>query len=129
MLLVSLGVGLMFLPLLIVVQVDEAMYRRHVAMIFEALRLSDISKEKACEWQGIDKNQWRRQTDEREGHISHTRLLALPLIFWQWFALLLAEEYGIPKCVTRGMRILMVVRNRRQLRMRAEPVSVEQRTA
>ena len=128
MLLVAFGVALMLVPLLIVVHVDAAVFESHKARFREALRLADISIEKSCEWRAIDKNQDRRQW-EGEGHISFTRMMLLPPIFWQWWALLLAEDYGVPRCVTRGMRILLVIRNRRQLRMRAEPVSADRRMA
>ena len=119
--------GLMVVPLLVVVHVDEALYRRHVAIFFEALRLSDLTKEKACQWMGIDKNQLRRQTEEREGHISFTRMMALPPVFFQWWALLLAEEFGVPKLMTRGVRVYLAVRTRRQVRMTAN--SSESQTA
>ena len=119
---------LMLLPLLIVIRVDDAVLQSHVARFKEALRLADISMEKSCEWRGINYSQSMRQLDG-DGHISFTRMMLLPPIFWQWFALLLAEDYGVPKCVTRGMRILMVVRNRRQLRMSAGSASAERRMA
>ncbi len=125
----GLVIGLAFVPLLAVVQIDAAMFKRHTDLIFEALRLADLTKEKACLFMAIDKNQFRRQSEEQEGHISLTRMMALPSLFWQWYALLLAEEFGVPKCVTRGMRLLMAMRNRRQLRMGVQPISSERRMA
>ena len=121
--------GLMLAPYLIVAQVDEALYRRHTALLFEAMRLSDLTKEKACQWMAIDKNQFRRQSEEQDGHISLTRLMLLPPLFWQFYALLLAEEFGLPKVVTRGVRVMLAMKSRRQLRMVAEPVSAERRMA
>lgn len=120
---------LALVPLLIVVQVDDAVFQKHVAIFFEALRLSDISEAKACQWMTIDPAQFRRQTRDRIGQISLTRMMGLPLIFWQFYALLLAEYFGIPYLVVRAVRVLIVTKARRQLRMSAGPRSAERRLA
>lgn len=119
----------MILALSAGVQVDDDTFRGHVRRMKEALRLSDISMEKAClQYMSIDKNQFRRQSEEMEGHISFTRMMALPDVFWQYYALLLAEDYGLPPIVSRAARVWIALKTRKQLRMCGEP-EAKRRTA
>lgn len=122
--------SVVLVPMLVMAQVDEALFQKHVAIFFEALRLADISKDKACQWMAIDQAQFYRQTEAefRIGQISLTRMMALPLIFWQFYALGLAEAFGYPPLVVRSLRGMLTLRFRRQLRM-AGPVSAERRLA
>jgi len=110
------------------VNVDPDSLRPHARLVREALRMADISIEKASLFMGISKSQLCNQLSG-EGHLSWKRLTLLPVGFRQWYHLLGSEEVGLPEVVTRATRIRMAVKARKQLRMTAEPVSAERRTA
>ena len=87
-------------------------------LIREALQKAGISLKAAALWMQIDCAQLERQL-HGEGHLSHRRLLMLPLIFWQWFSVLAVERYGLPRIVRRAIPIqLAVMGRRRMLRVR-----------
>lgn len=83
------------------VQIDPASRLAHAKLVREALRLSDVSIEKAALYMAMDRAQFDRQLNG-EGHISYTRLMALPQEFWRWFYFLGAGELGLPTCVDRA---------------------------
>lgn len=121
--------SLALIPLLAVIQVDDAIFEQHLALFKEALRLSDITVEKACLFMGIDVNQFRRQTVDRDGHVSWTRMLLLPARFHQWYHLLASEAAGLPELVVKVEQRSDLLKSRRQLRMHAESISAESRIA
>jgi hypothetical protein len=65
-------------------------------LIRAALRHADISITKACVWMDMDPAQFERQLNG-EGHLSHKRLLMLPLKFINGFPVECAMRYGPPQ--------------------------------
>lgn len=96
---------LMFLSLFILLDAD---------LIREALRHADLSLRKAALWMEMDESLLERQL-KGDGHLSHKRLLMLPLGFWQWFGLLQAERYGLPREVKRAVPLTMVMLARKRM--------------
>ncbi len=114
----------MLLIILAAVQIDAHARELHARLVREALRLADISIEKAALYMAIDRAQFDRQL-QGDGHVSFTRLMALPEEFWRWFYLLGAELAGIPEVVTRSARLRLALKARRQLK--AHSVSAAER--
>lgn len=99
----------------------------HAQIIRRALRMADLSLEKASITQAIDKSHkshFNRQL-AGEGHISLSRLLLLPQAFLRWYFFLGAMEYGLPEDIERGLALDAsldrALNARQQLRMTAEP--------
>jgi hypothetical protein len=63
--------------------------------IRRAFQLADISIKEVCGYTGLDRAQLERELSG-EGHLSMKRLSCLPATFHQWYALLLAKDYGMP---------------------------------
>jgi hypothetical protein len=86
-------------------------------LIRAALRHADISITKAALWMEIDREQLERQL-KGEGHLSHKRLLRLPLKFWRWFSFLSTQRYGLPGEVRRAIPVqLAVIGQKRMVRV------------
>jgi len=69
----------------------EATARR----IREAMRLSDLTLEKACLYMGLSKAHFSNQL-AGVGHISASRLAKLPEEFQRWYHALGVQDYGLP---------------------------------
>lgn len=94
-------------------------------LIEAALRHADISITKAAIWMEIDRSLLERQLNG-EGHLSHKRLLMLPLVFHKWFAMLSLQRYGLPREVKRSAQLqLALMGERRMLRTEWQPVKKE----
>jgi hypothetical protein len=63
--------------------------------IREALRLSDLSLEKACLYMDLSKSHFSAQLSG-VGHISASRLAKLPEEFQRWYHALGVMDYGLP---------------------------------
>ena len=86
-------------------------------LIRAALRHADISLTKAALWMEMDAAQLERQLNG-DGHLSHKRLLKLPLKFHQWMNLLGSIRYGAPREVRRGIPVVLAMAaHRRMLKM------------
>jgi len=83
-------------------------------LIRRALRHADISLSKAALWMEMDARQLDRELNGL-GHLKHTALLKLPLIFHQWFTLLQAERYGLPNEVRRSLPLYLALRGRKRM--------------
>jgi hypothetical protein len=83
-------------------------------LIRAALRMADISITKAALWMEVDKGLLERQLNG-EGHLSHRRLLMLPLGFHRWFNLLAVEKYGLPREVTRAVPLTLALLAKRRM--------------
>ena len=79
----------------------EATARR----IREALRLSDLSLEKACLYMGLSKAHFSAQLSG-VGHISATRMAKLPVEFHRWYHSLGVMDYGLPDRVAKAQGII-----------------------
>lgn len=74
--------------------------------IQEALASAGLSLKAAALYMDMDHAQLSRQLDG-DGHVSVTRLASLPPEFHRWFAVKLAERYGLPKAIRAGQRLRM----------------------
>jgi hypothetical protein len=83
-------------------------------LIRAALRHADISITKACVWMDMDPAQFERQLNG-DGHLSHKRLLMLPLKFHQWFSIECAMRYGPPREVQRGIPVVLAMAARKRM--------------
>lgn len=63
--------------------------------IRRALQLADIPVKTACADMGLDRSQFEQGLNG-DGHLSMKRLSCLPEAFHQWYAVLLAKDYGMP---------------------------------
>lgn len=88
------------------------------ARVVQALHLADISVEKAAVWMDVDPSQLRRQL-AGDGHLSYRRLTQLPCEFWRWWALLVAEDVGLPFVVRRAARLHLALSGTRKKMARA----------
>lgn len=87
-------------------KVDPTVFVKHVGLVKRALELSGLSLEKAAIWMEMDRSQLHRQL-EGDGHLSLTRLMLLPVTFWRWYGLLIAEQLGLPVEVRRAARMTL----------------------
>jgi hypothetical protein len=92
--------------ILIAPAVDPHILKLHADRIKTALRYADISPTKAALWMSIDPRQFDRQLNG-EGHISYTRLVMLPVLFWQWFGLLIVVQVGLPLVIRKSARLAL----------------------
>lgn len=83
-------------------------------LIRAALRHADISVTKAALWMEMDRSQFERQLSG-EGHVSLNRLEKLPLLFWQWTALLMVEWFGLPPEVEQALAVDDAMFTRRRM--------------
>lgn len=83
-------------------------------LIRAALRHADISIAKAAIWMEMDRGLLDRQLDG-EGHLSHRRLLMLPLGFHQWLSFLQCQRYGLPGEVRHAALIEVAVVSSREM--------------
>lgn len=79
----------------------------------EALTRSGLSVKAAALTMGMDHAQLSRQLDG-DGHLSITRLMALPPSFWRWFAVELAVHVGTPRELRATQRLRMARASLRQ---------------
>lgn len=98
------GDARMLAPMGFFVAVDPEILRRHAELILDALSKARIGATKAAIHQDIDARQYARQL-AGEGHLSYTRMVRLPLKFWQWFFLLGCELVGLPEEVERSVLV------------------------
>lgn len=117
---------LMFVPMGFFVTVDPRVLQLHAKVIKDALRQADIGVTKAAIYMDVDARQFARQL-EGDGHISYTRLVKLPLGFWQWLVVGLLTEVGIPTSVSRAARLDRIVRRGLKKMARAEMDTHEER--
>ena len=109
--------------------IDDAVWARQAARIRTALRLSDLSIEKAAIWMGepgkpMDTSLLQRQLDG-EGHLSCRRLARLPQIFQQWLALLTAQEEGLPPVVRNAAHLQVAVNGtKRHMAQMSDPLVI-----
>lgn len=104
--------GLSFAFVGAVPHMDEELLRKHARLIREALRLADLSIEKACLYMHISKSQFVNQLNGI-GHLSYTRLCLLPLEFWRWMGVLIAEDDGLPHRIFRAGSLQKAILGRR----------------
>jgi hypothetical protein len=85
------------------VALTDALRRRHERALREAVRLSGSTMLRAAQEAEIDQAQLTRQFQLVEG--SHKRLAMQPRKFWQWYAVTLTAEFGLPIETKRAARL------------------------
>jgi hypothetical protein len=89
--------------LVVAVAFSDELRRKHEQLIRDAIQLSKMSMLRASQEAEIDHAQFRRQVEMLEG--SHKRLAMQPVEFWQWYAVAIAQAFGLPDAVTQGSRL------------------------
>lgn len=98
--------------------VAEDMWRRHARIIRRALVLAGFTEKSAIAQMRIAQAQWSRQlAGVGSEHLSLRRLAALDERFWQAYAVLLVEEFGVPAFVERAAHLTRVTKARNMAKM------------
>lgn len=95
------------------VTLTDDLRRRHVRVLRAALRHADLSLDTAAREAERDLSQFRRQLIGTEG--SFASLWKQPPAFWQWLAVVLASEFGLPVDVRRAMQLRRVALERKRM--------------
>ena len=77
--------------------------RRHERILRAAIAKSGQTMLQAAQEAEIDKGQFTRQVQLIEG--SHKRLAMQPDEFWQWFAVEITREFGLPAELETATRL------------------------
>lgn len=114
------------LPMLMVLSDDR---RRRIARVLrDAVTSSKQSMGQAAREAEIDQAQFTRQIDLIEGTLK--RLAMQPDAFWQWLAVAIAGEFGMPRDAERAARLAMASFGlKRMARASALPVLAEKERA
>jgi len=83
-------------------------------LIRDALRMSNIGVVKAALWMDINPGQLERQLQGKE-HLHFDRYMKLPLLFFQWFALLLLVKVGLPRVIRRSIPIAVALAGKKRM--------------
>ena len=81
--------------LLVALLAGDPLVHATARRIREAMRLADLSLEKACLYMGLSKAHFSAQL-AGVGHISASRLAQLPREFQQWYHALGVQDLGLP---------------------------------
>lgn len=107
-------IGFSVLSLAIIgVLLCDARSRRITATIRDAIRLSDSTMRQAAQEAEIDQAQFQRQIELVEGSLK--RLGMQRDAFWQWWAVMIAEEFGMPRIAQRAARMALASAGRRRM--------------
>jgi hypothetical protein len=106
---------------IIAVPLTDDRKRRCAKVLCDSFGLAKMPMKQAAAEAGRDQAQVTRQIHAQEGSLG--TLYAQPDTFWQWFAISIAQEFGLPKEVRRaGLLRRVVIGHKRQLRLRAQKV-------
>ena len=83
--------------------------RRHERVLRAAISKSGQTMLQASQEAEIDKAQFTRQIQMLEG--SHKRLVMQPVAFWQWLAVEIAAEFGLPRELETAGRLQRAVQS------------------
>lgn len=95
------------------VVLSEARSRRITGTVRAAIRLSDSTMRQAAQEAEIDQAQFQRQIELVEGSLK--RLGMQRDEFWQWWAVTIAEEFGMPRVAQRAARMALASAWRRRM--------------
>jgi hypothetical protein len=95
------------------VALTDEMRRRHERVLRRALELSGATMQQAAQEAGIDKAQFTRQIQLIEGSLK--RLAMQPVAFWQWYAVVLTEAFGLPSEAKRAARLALAIMGRKHM--------------
>ncbi len=77
------------------VMLTADLQRRHETVLRTAITKAGLSMKEAAAEADLDKGQFTRQLQMLEG--SFKRLAMQPVAFWQWYAVAIAKEFGLPQ--------------------------------
>lgn len=75
-------------------------------VIAKSLEAAGIQKSKIKLWTDVDRTLFQRWLNG-EGNLPHHVLGKLPVRFWQWYALHMAQRVGLPQEVRRAMPLAL----------------------
>lgn len=75
-------------------------------VIAKALEAAGIQKSKIKLWTDVDRTLFQRWLNG-EGNLPHHILGRLPVRFWQWYVLHMAQRVGLPQEVRRAMPLAL----------------------
>ena len=102
--------------------------RRHEQLLREAIRLAGFTMDRAAQEAEIGAPQFTRLVQLQEG--TYKRLAMLPREFWQWLAVLIGNEFGLPKEAKQALRLHRRARAfKRMARMSLRVNQQERKTA
>jgi hypothetical protein len=85
------------------VTLDDERRRQIVRVFRDAITLSKQTMRMASQEAEIDQAQFQRQIEMEQGSLK--RLAMQPDTFWQWLAVTIAAEFGVPMEVEHGARL------------------------
>ena len=91
------------LVILVTVCLTPDLQRRHERVLRNAIAKSGQTMLQASQEAEIDKGQFTRQIQMLEG--SHKRLAMQPIAFWQWLAVEIVQEFGLPSELHAAARL------------------------
>ncbi len=94
--------------LIVAVCLTTDLQRRHEKILREAIAKSGQTMLQASQEAEIDKGQFTRQIQMIEG--SHKRLAMQPVAFWQWLAVAIVAEFGLPQELETAGRLQRAAR-------------------
>jgi fructoselysine-6-P-deglycase FrlB-like protein len=112
--------------LLVGVALSDELRRLHERLVRDALRLSGATMLSASQEAEINQAQFTKQIQMLEG--THKRLAMQPVEFWQWYAVALADAFGMPRELRRAARLDRAVRGRKKHMARAAMAPAAPRT-
>jgi hypothetical protein len=96
-------ITMLFCALAVSVCLTADLQRRHERVLRNAISKSGQTMLQAAQEAEIDKGQFTRQIQMIEG--SHKRLAMQPIAFWQWLAVEIVSEFGLPKELETAARL------------------------
>lgn len=109
------------------VTLTDDLRRRHVRTLRTAMRHADLSLDRAAREAERDTSQFHRQLEGLEGSLPS--LWKQPVPFWQWFAVMLAEEFGLPPSVRRASHLRRISLVRKRMARMSEPIGNKERVS
>jgi hypothetical protein len=95
------------------VVLSDDLRRTHERALRTAIQLSGSTMRLAAQEAEIDQAQFTRQIQLAEGSLK--RLAMQPKRFWQWYAVALAQEFGIPVEARRAGKLAVAALGRKRM--------------
>ena len=109
----TVGLAFLFALGVLAVALTDARSRLITATLRDAIRLSDSTMRQAAQEAEIDQAQFQRQIELVEGSLK--RLGMQRDEFWQWWAVTIADAFGMPRVAQRAARMALATAGRRRM--------------
>lgn len=116
-------VGMALGVVLTAVAFSDDLRRRHERILRDAFRMANLTISQASQEAEIDQAQLTRQLGMQEG--THKRLVMQPVAFWQWLAVAIAKEFGLPAELERAARLERATKARKRMARADAPAERE----